>query len=243
MFNNILKLVTVSLLVFSFSCKESSTESETKDEPITPPVSIQIETAISKNNFDLWAMSTKSLVESSVNPYNLFVPVVSESLPWKKSGNTWYCSQSNGASSVKYQMVDQGETYKFSYIISGSYEGKTVSDFTLYETAYSKNNKSGEWFVYDISSNGIKHIEFKYIWSFSTEGDFTGTMNSYNEAGDITEKTISFIKSDRSGTYSVFTGNTKSAFYLWNINGSGQINFFENDGITVKSTHFWPANP
>jgi len=243
MLKNILHLFTISSLLLFASCKDSSTESETKEESITPPVTIQIETSISKNNSDTWAMTAKSLVESSANLYNLFVPIISESLPWKKSDNTWTYDLINGANSIKLQLVDLGTTYKFSYIINGNYEGKPVTNFILYETTYTKDKKSGEWVVNDLSANSVKHIEAKYIWSFSASNDFSGSMYSYNEAGEITEKMDSFVKVDKSGTFTMYSNNLKTAYYSWNVNGSGQVDYFESDGITIQSTHNWAANP
>lgn len=245
MLKNILHLFTISSLLLFASCKESSTESESDNNTnIVPPVTLNLNTSISENNTDQWAQSAKNLAESSAALYNIFVPLISSSFPWKKSGNTWTYEATIGTYSVKYQLVDQGSSYTFTYIINGTFNDKSVTNFTFYETTYAKDNKSGSWKTFELKTDGTPFMELKYDWSFSATGMFGGTLNYYNENAINTDKLITMIEADKSGSFSSYaTGNIKTSYYSWSTNGSGQVFFYKPDGLTIDSNHSWGPNP
>lgn len=238
------------LFLLMISCSNSTEPEQKNDNPSDGPdkVSfIEIETSISSNNTNSYAITVKNQVESLDSYFSSLLSTDFGGFGWKKDGNTWTYEYSYGGNGFKYQVIDNGTSYSYKYYFTSTSGDIKYNNFLWYEGTYSIDGLTGTWKYYDTDNGATGRVLILYTFSKNASTNVV-TVNEKMFGDDSNPSKITYeydavVNADKSGTLLVKLNGVRYEEADWAANGSGHYKLYQNDGTTVLTNESWAANP
>lgn len=210
----IMKILTTLVLLFLIGCSSSADNDSSGQKAPS-----QLSTEAAKINFPTQMPNdVKSRIAYNEDSFAQFS--FADLQNGKLSGGTWTWSYSDDGVTVTISAEQKGNEYHWKFIMNGTHDGQTVTDFVFMEGVSTEDGMSGSWKIYSPDQT-----EPLMEMSLKTNADGSKEI-SYSLYGKSDTSTLSFtyvLKSnaDGSGSYVLTTGGQKAYEVTWNADGTG----------------------
>lgn len=150
-----------------------------------------------------------------------------------QSGSTWTWTINGGAYTITFTATQSDTTYKWKYVVDGTYNGFAYSKWTAFEGSETASGANGDWTLYN---NGTTTPLSTVSWSTNSNGNLTGTIIGYDTTGAETDKYVFVNNKDNSGELEEYAnGSTLIMKVTWTSSGTGAWSEYDDKGNLIGS--------
>lgn len=154
-----------------------------------------------------------------------------------QSGSTWTWNINGGPYTITFTATQSDTTYQWKYVINGTYEGATYTNWTAFEGSETASGANGDWTLYnDNSTTPLAKVD----WTTDSQSNLTGTITGYDSTGTETGKYVFINNHDNSGEIDQYAAGATGGEVMvlkvtWQSDGSGAWTEYDDQGNVIGS--------